>query len=171
MNTIKIRSFNAYRAEKFGYKLTAIDKLIMLRSKLHTHTELQFSLLHNKLSFSATMADNAKCCRFKDIKYSNPLYWDTIDLEVSDNEEIKIYYKCKYIENKPYDLIGLLSFLNEDLNWVKPSDTGYWCSEAVATAISEIPRFKDMILGRPDQQHPTKFDTILRGFQQKEVVK
>lgn len=161
----KIQSFNAYRAEKFGYKLSGIDRLIMRRSFLHTHTEIQFSERYGNISFSATMADGAKCCRFKDINYTkHPERWDTIIIPLTDNEEDLIYAKAKAIEGKPYDLIGLLSFISDDLNWIKPSESGYWCSEAVSVAMRAVKRIDNLFEQRPDEMHPTKLDTLARYF-------
>ena len=161
----KIRSFNAYRAEKFGYKLSPIDRLIMQRSFLHVHSEFQFSERHHNISFSATMADNAKCCRFKDIDYSkHPERWDTVVLHLTDEDEDLIYKRALSIEGQPYDLIGLLSFVSEDVNWIKPSDSGYWCSEAV-NYIMRTPKWIDAMFNeRPDQMHPTKLDTLCRHY-------
>lgn len=172
LNLCKIRSFNAYRAEKFGYIPTAIDKLIMWRSKLHTHTEFEYSAKYNNISFSATMADKARCCRFKQIDYTeHPERWDTIEVYLTDEEEDLVYKEAKRIEFAAYDLIGLLSFLDEDISWIKPSDTGFWCTEAVATILYMVAWIKNLINVPADKLHPTKLDTLARYSLSKECKK
>lgn len=131
----KIRFFNAIRAEEYGRKLTAVDKVILLRSTPHVHVEFQFSERYVNISFSATMQDNAKCCRFKEIDYTeNPERWDTIILNLTDKQEDAAYAKAKELEGKDYDLFGLLSFTSE-VNIVKPDPNKYWCSEAAMELI------------------------------------
>jgi len=151
---IKLRSFNAYRAEKYGYHITSVDKLIMQRSYLHTHSEIQFN---NGISYSATMADGAKCCRFKDIQYSHPEYWDTIYITTTEEQDNTVYDFCKSVEGQPYDLVGLLSFTTE-MGIIKPARDKWWCSEVCAAAIGQIMQLPF----KPEEYHPTKLDTIMR---------
>jgi hypothetical protein len=162
MNIIKIRSFNAYRAKKFGYEYTASDKIIMMRSLLHTHTELQFSERHNEVSFSSTLQDDVKGCRFKQIEYSHPERWDTLSLFVTDEEEDLMYQAAQSIEGKPYDLLGLLSFSTE-FEIIKPDKDKYWCTEAALFVVKSVPRFQDIPLS-PEKAHPTLADAILRYY-------
>ena len=179
MNIIKIRSFNAVRAQLFGYKLTPVDKLILLRSPLHTHTELQFSDKYRELSFSSTNADGCKCCRFKHINYTHPERWDTIEIKCDNIREEQMFYKAmemadvndgwnfaEKIIHGPnaikYDLPGVaMSFILKWHLW-KPDKVKVWCTEAVATAMG----IKDLSLCirglRVDDLHPTLFDTLMR---------
>ena len=105
---MKIKSFNAKRAELFGYELTNADKMILLRSPLHTHSELVFGPDYNCVSFSATMADNAKCARFKDIQYSHAFRWDTVEISATPKQEADCYANAIQLAGRPYDLLGLL---------------------------------------------------------------
>lgn len=130
----KLRFYNAIRADKFGKKLTIIDRAILLRSNPHTHCEFQFSGRYDSVSFSATMLDGSNCCRFKDIKYSHPERWDTLDLKLTAQQEDAARLKAFELEDKKYDLVGLLSFASE-LNLIKPDPNKYWCSEADAELI------------------------------------
>lgn len=162
MNIMRVRSFNAFRAHKFGYAYSISDKLIMMRSFLHTHTELQFSQRHGWVSFSSTLQDGAKGCRFKQIQYSHPERWDTVCLEVTDAEEDLVYQEAQSIEGKPYDLLGLMSFSTE-LEIIKPDKDKFWCTEAVIFIIKVVARFLTIPL-EPEKSHPTLGDSVLRYY-------
>ena len=159
MATLRIRSFNALRAKKFGYKLSLTDRLIMMRSPVHTHTELQFGSRFNHISFSATMKDRAKACRFKEITYSHPERWDTVEFELTDEVEALIFKRAQALVGKPYDLWGLLSFATP-LRLIKPSKKGYWCTEVVASLIEPVTEVPIV----PDEMHPTMFDSVSRWY-------
>jgi hypothetical protein len=160
MGLIRIRSFAAYRANKlFGYKLDTVDRAILSISKMHTHTEFQFSEWYKGMSFSSTMQDDAKCCRSKDIDYTkHPERWDTVSIMLTGEQERAVFFAAKRIENQPYDLTGLLSFASP-LHIVKPAKDGWWCTEAVAHLLKAagVP-----LLLNPDQYHPSLLDSELR---------
>jgi hypothetical protein len=93
MKNIRFRFYDASQAEKDGKKMTMIDRAIMLRSDL-THSEIQFDENRGGVSFSSTMADGADGCRFMYIQYSHPKRWRTLELMVSDSEEIALWSSC-----------------------------------------------------------------------------
>ena len=157
---VMIRSFNAYRAKRFGYRLTPADGLILLRSLLHTHTELQFSHRYANISFSATLADGANGCRFKDIKYSHTVFWDTIVVPMTDSQEDTAYAEAKAIDGQPYDDIGLASFVSR-AEMIKPRKGFWWCTEAVVHCVKRIYPGLPLV---PDQTHPTWADTVCRWY-------
>jgi hypothetical protein len=135
MANIIQKSYNARRAEMFGKKLTAIDKLIMLRSPIWTHTEVQFSQRYGGVSFSATMQDNANCCRFKQIEYTHQAErWDDVIIPMNDEQEDMAYAKAKELEGTPYDLVGLLSHVTP-LDIIHPHKVNKWCTETVTIVI------------------------------------
>ncbi len=90
---IRIMTFNCRRAVKFGYKPTKIDRLIMLRSP-HVHTEISFSTRYGGISFSSTLRDGVKGCRFKMIEYSHPERWDAVHLPVTAVDEARMFSKA-----------------------------------------------------------------------------
>lgn len=158
MSIVKLRSFNAIRAKQFGYKLTFTDWLILRRSPLHTHTEFEFS---NGISFSATMADGAKCARYKWIDYTkHPERWDTVEIPVTEEQEQEMRYEADCLEGIPYDLKGLLSH-GTPLEIIRPHGVKVWCTEAVLMVVKSV--FKDLPI-IPDQSHPTSGDYICRYF-------
>ena len=160
MADVRIRSFNAYRAKRFGYVITPGDGLILMRSALHTHTELQFSDRYKSISFSATLAEGADGCRFKDIWYSHPKYWDTIIVPMTDAQEDIVYAEAKRLEGQPYDDIGLASFVSR-ANIIKPRDGYWWCTRVVMHLVKLIYNELPLI---PEQTHPTWGDTICRWY-------
>ena len=90
---MRTMSFNLYRAMLFGYKPTAIQRLIYLRSD-HVHMELQFSSRYGGISFSSTLMDGVDGCRFKMIEYSHPDYWDEAYIPVTWEQENKMFIKA-----------------------------------------------------------------------------
>lgn len=161
---MKLRSFNAVRAVMFGYEMTELDWLILLRSKLHKHTEGQFSSRFNSISFSATMAEGANCARFKDIKYSHPEYWDTVLIPCEASQEEQCYAKAQELEGRPYDQFGLLSFASE-ANIIKPNPNKGWCTETVFDVVDPVwPAMLAQVELRTDQLHPTMGDMIARNY-------
>ena len=160
MSDVRIRSFNAYRAKRFGYVITPSDALIMMRSFLHTHTELQFSERYNNVSFSATLAEGANGCRFKQINYSHPVYWDTVICPKTDDEEDIVYAEAERLNGQPYDGIGLASFVSR-ADIIKPRPGYWWCSRVVVHLIQQA--YKELPLV-PEETHPTWCDTICRWY-------
>jgi len=156
---MKLRSFNAVRAELFGYELTLIDKMIMLRSPIHTHTEIQHSDRYGGNSFSATMADDCKCCRFKLIGYSHPEFWDTVLIPCTAEQEALVWAEnCRMADmstNTPsiwgvipnavyygvgameYDLMGLLSFATK-FDVIKYDKDKRWCTRACYDGLIKV---------------------------------
>jgi hypothetical protein len=126
----KIRSYNARQAELFGKEMDLIDRLVLVKSDPLTHTEFQFSERYGCISFSSTLQDGSKGCRFKDISYSHPEYWNTQWEEYTNDEEDRAYARAKALEGKEYDLMGAITF-SPNGNVLKNSTDKYWCTEAV----------------------------------------
>jgi len=147
---LRLHCYNAIRAEKLGKPLTKVDRLILLRSSPHVHTEIQFSSRYDGVSFSATMQDGSNCCRFKQITYTHPERWDTLFIPCTEAQEDKGMARAKEIEGCKYDLIGLLSFATE-LNIIKPHPDKYWCNEVCGEVIIAV---KDYDF-KPDSLTPT----------------
>ena len=149
MSACKIRSYNSVRAEIFGKKPTWVNRIISIRSKPQVHSEFQFSPRYDNISFSATMQDDVKCARFKQIEYSHEAErWDTVIVPMTNEEEDMAYLRAQTLEGMPYDLTGLLSHATKWKIW-KPSKKKIWCSKAVERVVST---------GRPD------FRVFLRMF-------
>jgi hypothetical protein len=129
-----LQNYNARRAARYGKKLSETDRVTLLRSDPHTHTEFQFSPRYSGISFSATTADGSNCCRFKPIEYSHPERWDSLVLPMTDVQEGRARRRADEIEGKSYDLIGLLSHTS-DLEIIKPHPDKYWCNEACGELI------------------------------------
>lgn len=135
MADCKLRCYNAVRAKAYGKELTTTDLIIFSRSKPLIHTEFQFSGRYGNISFSATMRDNAKGCRFENIDYNEHRErWDTLALPMTDEQEDAAYTRAKELNGKGYDIFGLLSFIS-DFDVIKPNNEKYWCSEACAELI------------------------------------
>lgn len=90
----------------------------------YSHCELVFS---DGLSASASYIDGG--VRFKDIDY-NPAHWDFMALP----DELEDYARDWFEFNMglPYDLAGNVRFV---LPWVRDSEKGWFCSEAMAAAL------------------------------------
>ena len=160
MSYVILRTFNAIRAKDFGYKLTRTDRLILRRSPLHIHTELQFSPRHQNISFSNTMRDGNVGARFKNITYSHPEYWDSIVIQVTDAQEDKMVKKARTLVGQKYDLCGLLSFASP-LSIIVPSGNKSWCCEVCWTVLNEV--FGDLGVD-PHKTQPTYSDYIARYY-------
>lgn len=130
----KLQFWNTRQAQKFDIKLTAAQRMILMRSDPLTHAEFQFSELYGGISFSSTLQDEFNGCRYKTISYSHPEFWSTLILPMTDEQEDRAWKRAQEINHKPYDLIGLASFGTE---WdiIKPDPGKYWCSEACAELI------------------------------------
>ncbi len=167
MAAVIIESFNVVRAEIFGYKPTFIQNIIKLRSSPHVHTELKFSGRYKNISFSATLQDDFKGARFKDIGYSHEReYWDPVKVPMTDEEEDIAYLRAQVLEGKPYDLWGQLSHLTKYKIW-KSNPKKTWCSKAVAECIyAGRPDFGLFIenLGLRAELKPNELDMLARYF-------
>ena len=156
-----LQSYNARIAKAEGKKLSFIEKLILLRSDPHTHSEIQFSERYDHISFSATLRDGCKCCRFRQIYYhKHPNRWKTdvipFNVEQEDmawreacrlaglpvdwrHEQLidnyrhnNCYYHAKYATK--YDIWGQPCHISKWNIW-KPNLEKIWCSTAVLRAI------------------------------------
>ncbi len=168
MNYCKIRSYNAIRAAMFGKKLTMTQRIILLRSQPHTHTEFQFSEKYNFISFSATMAEGAKCARFKQIEYSHEAErWDTVIVPMTTKwQERNIHSEAMKLEGTPYDLVGQLSHISKLRIW-KPSKKKIWCTKAVAELIyAAKPSFFDFLqkFKLTNELRPDQLDFMARYY-------
>lgn len=169
---IRIKSYNYVRAEIFGKKPTAINRIISMRSKPQVHTEFQFSHRYNHISFSATMQDGVKCARFKQIHYSHESErWDTVVVPMTDEEEDTAYFEAQVLEGMPYDLKGQLCHLFKMRLW-KPSKNKIWCSKAVARLIYKAsPSFFVFLdyFGLTEELRPDQLDMMARYFFEKKL--
>ena len=131
----KIRSFNAVRAEIFGVKPTFSQRIILLRSQPHVHTEFQFSERYDNISFSATMMEGSNCARFKYIKYTHEKeQWDTVIVPMTDEQEDWAYRMALALAGVPYDLMGQLAHITKFKIW-QPSKKKIWCTKAVGRLV------------------------------------
>lgn len=164
------KSFNVVRAEMFGYVPDSIDRLIQVASPIHIHTENKFTKRHNHISFSATMRDNeGKCARFADIQYSNPRWWDTVYVPVTEEEEKRAWEEALKWEGAPYDLIAAIGLVSK-WNILKPSPTKVFCNEVCGYLVNAAKG--DCFFGnRPDSITPTIADMLMRTlFEGKELA-
>lgn len=135
MADCEIKSYNMVRAEIFGKEPTWIQKLISLRSYPHVHSEFKFSSRKDGVSFSATMQDDCKCARFKQIEYSHEAErWDSVIVPLTDKEEDIAYIEAHVLKGMKYDLMGQICHATKLKIW-KPSPDRIWCSKAVARLI------------------------------------
>ncbi len=167
MSDCKIQSHNAVRARIFGKKLTMVQWLILRRSWPHDHDEFQFSDRYDKISFSATLQDDNKGARFKDIKYSHVRErWDTVIVPMTDEQEDRAYREARSLEGMLYDLIGQLSHLTPLKIW-KPSKKKIWCSKAVGRLLyAARPDFFVFLnkFNLPNELRPDQLDMMARYY-------
>ena len=167
MSACKIRSYNYVRAALFGKKPTAMNRIIGLRSKPHSHSEFQFSERYDGVSFSATTMDSSNCARFKQIGYSHETErWDTVVVTMTNSEEDLAYAEAKKIEGTPYDIIGQLCHISKLKIW-KPSKKKTWCDKAVAAVVyAAKQKFKAFIekLGLINELRPDQLDMLARYY-------
>ncbi len=167
MNICKIRSYNAIRAKIFGKDLTMTQRIILVRSKPHTHNEFQFSKRYNNISFSATKAEGANCARFKNIKYSNEdKWWDTIMVFMTDEQEDKAYREAEELEGTLYDLLGQLSHVTGLKIW-RPSKKKIWCTKTVGRLLYvSVPMFQVFLnnFDLVDELRPDQMDMMARYY-------
>jgi hypothetical protein len=136
--------------------LEGTDWLILKFSWPDTHCEFQFSAKYSNVSFSSTLRDGAKGCRFKQIDYTaNPERWNTLIVPLTDEQEVAAFAKANEINGCEYDLIGLLHL---ETGLAKTDPDKYWCSEAVAELLKAAGKF---LVDSPDQYTPAAlFDEI-----------
>ena len=167
MADCKIRSFNAVRAEIFGVKPTFPQRIILLRSQPHVHTEFQFSERNNNRSFSSTLQDGAKGTRFKDIKYSHEKeWWDTVIVPMTDNEEDRAYREALRMIGMSYDLKGQLAHVTGFKIW-RPSKKKIWCTKAVGRLVYVArPDFKNFLnkFNLVNELRPDQMDFMARYY-------
>ena len=177
-----LRTFQYKRSRKNGNEFSFISILITLRSR-GTHSEFQFSERYNGISFSATLADKARCCRMKNIQYLHgDKYWDCDVITLTDAEEDLLFVEaCKmsdvgvdeaktfafskniseiFCGDKAiqYDTLGVtISHIVRARVW-KPDDLKVWCCEAVALLIVSIKRYdfidEPLYMGKCDETTP-----------------
>lgn len=192
MADVELMFFNCRRAKVFGYKQTAVDKLILRRSIPYTHVEIKFSSRHGGYSWSATMADGVGGCRFKHIDYSHGIeYWDRIVMHWTDEQEDADAWRlaCGYAdlpanwldsdiksvsgcyhgpEHIKYDIKGQLAHLLP-LRIVKPDEDKTWCSKAVAEACFVAEGFNLMEMAydryRVDELRPDQLSDLILCYQ------
>ena len=142
----RLRRWDARAAKKDGKKMTLIDIIILLRSKL-THSEFQFSNRYYGISFSFTSADGANGARFKAIDYNkHPNRWVTDVIPMTDEQEDLAFQEaCRMADidntiiwphktifqgknHQKYDYAGLLSHAlkKSDHWWLNIVRFGLW---------------------------------------------
>ncbi len=125
----RFRFFDYKRSLELGRKRTFAGEIIKRRSAF-THVEYQFSYFFHDISFSATIEDAFKGCRFKMIYYTHA-WWRTVERQITPEQELCIWVRAHSINGKKYDLLGLGSHATP---WriIVPHRDRYWCSEADA---------------------------------------
>jgi hypothetical protein len=152
MSNCILWSYDARQAAKYGKPLTPEEWIILRVSDPLIHDEFQFSERYNKISFSSTLRDGAKGCRFKLIDYTiHPERWLPLILPMTDDEEDRAYIEAERIEGRPYDFIGLGSLSDLPIT-LPPAKNGYWCSESLGTVIKAAYQWGYSF--RPDHYHP-----------------
>ena len=167
MADCKIRSFNAVRAEIFGVKPTFSQRIILLRSQPHVHTEFQFSERYDNVSFSATMMEGSNCARFKDIQYSyEKERWDTVIVPMTNGQEDIAYRKALELAGMPYDLLGQLAHVTKFKIW-RPSKKKIWCTKAVGKLVyAARPDFINILnkFNLVNELRPDQMDMMARYY-------
>lgn len=101
MAHIEIKTVNRKMLLLHGDKLTKVQKAIGRRSN-GLHVELRFSPTYGRISFSCTLADGVGGCRFKMIGYSHPYRWSTVRIEVTEEQEARLFAKaCEMADSTP----------------------------------------------------------------------
>ena len=168
MADIKLKWYNARRAEVFGKELTLVNPMVLTKSDPHTHVEFQFSDRYHSDSFSATIEDGIDGCRFLHIDYSHPERWDTLIVPLSDEEENEAFYRAEELNGHKYDLIGAITF-SPDKDTQKGDPNKFWCSETCAELLKAAGK---SLIYRPDRYMPTGlFFEVFYWLQQNQGVK
>ena len=160
---MKLRAFNARRAVMYGHHLTPIQRAILAKSDPWVHMEIQASDLYCKISFSATMAEGLDCARFRDILYTHPEFWDTVEIPMTKREESIAWVEAHEMEGTPYDKVGVLSQAT-DWDIIKPDPDKTWCSKTCARVICKAkPAFGEELvrLGYTDQYNIDPTDLMM----------
>ncbi len=187
---IQLKSYNAVKAKKNGKSYTWLDRLIMLRSKPHTHSEVVFSERYGGISFSATSKDGCWCCRFKQIGYSHPKRWDTVIIPCTDEEEDRAWKEacrmaglpidwqdaegwywnegnCYYDSDSAikYDILGQVCHFTKWKIWM-PTKGKIWCSRACNEIIIAGKKEKNvpLLLPRRAEIMPDELDEICTRY-------
>ena len=176
-------SYNYKRSRKNGAPFSPVAFLINLIDN-QTHSEYRFSDAYNRVSFSCTNADKARCCRFKMIEYSHGMkYWDIDPLPVDAGTEMnRMLNACRQADvtikeleywlkqARPgeilhgpkaikYDQIATaLSFISR-LNIVRSHKVKQRCCEAVARVIQQT----DLLEVDPEQCTPGDLRRAVRN--------
>ena len=147
--------WNGKIAKEHGKKLGWSGWLIRLRSWQRIHTEIQFSKRRGGISFSATLRDGCKCCRFKMLDYEDKPWWEPIHVEITAEQEDRAWdeacrmaglpwdfiYPFRFIAEKEsgdifygpnaikYDILGMVCHISK---WriIRPNSKRTWCSKA-----------------------------------------
>ncbi len=144
MNECYLRFWDGIAAQEDGVKLSLNDKLILTKSNPLIHCECQFSDAYAGISFSSTLRDGARGCRFKQIDYSkHPKRWKTLILPMTNEEEERAYAEAQRLDGKLYDLAGLATFNPLLHTVIKENPNRYWCSEADAELIKAAKKLGD----------------------------
>jgi len=116
-----------------------------------SHVELKFN---NDICFSASSYENK--VRAKVIKANEPS-WKTYTLNVSDQEERIVLKWLESKEGAKYDYLGILGFV---LDYVKDSQSKWFCSELCCEALRQ---FTDLIPTRTvsSEISPNKLHKLL----------
>jgi len=89
-----LASFNYQRARRDKFRnISAVREIIAIRSFPYVHSELLFTPQFCCISFSATLQDRAKGCRFKVIHYGSG-YWDFVEIPISPLQELFCFYEA-----------------------------------------------------------------------------
>lgn len=164
-----MRSKNARKAVNYSYKLTAIDRIILMRSDPLIHTEFQFSERYAKISHSATLAQDTGCCRFRLNPYKNHQWWEDMVLPMTDDQEDRAWAEACELSDlsvnwltlsirsvlkngeiffgknaKKYDTFGLGSF-GTSWNIIKPHPDKWWCSEDFMELVKAAYEWKNLV--------------------------
>lgn len=166
---MKLKTYSPNMAALHGKPKTKVDKIIQLRSA-DVHNEIQFTDRYGEISFSATMADDCKCARFKKIAYSHEERWKTVLIPVTAEQEALMFKEAcvladvnnDFLDRRKimrsciskdelfygpdavkYDLAGVsFGFISHRKIW-KPSATKMWCSETCFIVLLKV--FPDIL--------------------------
>lgn len=167
MVDITLQFYNGEAAKLDGVPLGFTGWLIKQRSWPYIHVEYQFSQRYGGISFSCTLRDGAKCCRFKMIDYSrHKKRWEGLTIEMTDAQEdlawaeacvmagmhpgwhlhdgfTRLYHQsneCYYNPDEAikYDVLGQGCHISLTLKWWKPDPERTFCSPACARLIWKI---------------------------------
>lgn len=179
-----LKSYNYKRARKTGAAFNFTSYAINIVSE-ETHSEAVFEIAYKQISFSNTMADGVKGCRFKYITYSHPERWDTDIIPVSKENIIKRIRKaCKLADvtpeqlyiwaktarpgdilhgpnHKKYDFLGTaLSFVSRAKVVKSSKKKGRCCEDVMNVILSTEPELAKIV--NPEEITPDDARLIVR---------